>query len=103
MDLQNIISQLDAEISKLVRARDVLTGDENPFTKLLIKANADRLEETIKSRFSASVRRKMALAQKRRWRKYHLVKRGYQVSEVLAPKKVLHWKQRRDGSKRRAA
>jgi hypothetical protein len=67
MGLKTILQQIDNEIANLTRARAALSGLRNGTTTAKPTTNGTRI-------FSASARRKMATAQKKRWAAFHAAK-----------------------------
>lgn len=68
MDLNRIMAELDAEISKLQQARRLLTGvpaavDKDSSTTVMVLGSRKR------KRMSAAARAKISAAQKKRWAK----------------------------------
>jgi hypothetical protein len=82
MSAETILQQIDNEIAKLGSVRALLAGINGISTKTA-PANAKRA-------FSASARRKMAAAQKRRWSAFHAAK-GQATNDklsVIQPKRM---------------
>ncbi len=67
MSVETILEQIDEEIRSLTNARAVLAGGNGAGPRLVTRGK--------KRVFSASSRRKMAIAQKRRWTKWRATKK----------------------------
>jgi len=68
MDYKNVIAEIDAQISKLQQARDVLTG-------LAGSQSTDGRQGRKRKNMSAAARARIAAAQKARWAKVRASKR----------------------------
>jgi hypothetical protein len=82
MSLEGILQAIDREIANLTDVRTVLVG----FRGSSFKSTVVR---PTKGRFSSAARRKMAVAQKARWSKYHATNRKTETaksaSRVMSP------------------
>jgi hypothetical protein len=72
MSVENILQQIDREISSLTQARALLAGISNGSSGLKIVTRST----TGKRIISAAARRRMAAAQKARWAKYKAAKKA---------------------------
>jgi hypothetical protein len=72
MSVENIVQQIDKEISNLTQARALLAGMGNNGSGLKFAAKSS----TGKRIISATARRRMAAAQKARWARYKASKKA---------------------------
>jgi hypothetical protein len=82
MSVETILQQIDAEIANLTKARAALSGLGGP-AMAKPTTNGKRV-------ISASARRKMAAAQKKRWAAFHAAKSQVATAKVsvLQPKRM---------------
>lgn len=114
MNFENVIQQIDQEISNLIKAKQLLSGEQIEVPSTLSESATGlmiHVPEEKKSRFSPLARKRMRAAQKLRWKKYregklasHSRKLAWRKeSEVVAPKKAKIFKMRKANKLRRSA
>jgi hypothetical protein len=69
MSVETILDQIDEEITRLTNARAALAGGADGAGMRIVSRVGKRV-------ISAFARRKMALAQKKRWAKFHARKKA---------------------------